>query len=133
MTMRTMRVASAIPMHPRVLERVLDGFVQAVQLLLAEGYHGVPNSPYDAPVEWRPEPKGSEEWCFPHEVLERGWGDCEDMAIWLAAGYRNYGTPCRVVLVKTGRGRWHAVVEFEDGEIEDPSEYLKPKGRRHAV
>lgn len=121
-----MRMTSDIPMHPRLLEAVLDGFVQAAQILIRAGK--CPSTPYDADVTWKLEPKGEEEWCLPTDVMRKGWGDCEDMAIWLAAGYREEENDnARVRLVKTGKTRWHAIVEREDGTREDPSEVLKPR------
>lgn len=129
-----MKMSSDIPVHPRLLEAVLDGFVQAACILIRAGV--VPASPYDVQgITWKLEPKGTEEWCLPTETIKRGWGDCEDLALWLAAGYRADGVDpgARVRLKRTGEKRWHAVVELSDGSYEDPSDVLKPRGVRRAV
>lgn len=55
---------------------------------------------------------------LPH-VLERGFGDCEDLATWRAAEIPD----ARAVPVPVSTG-WHVVVQLPDGSIEDPSAAL---------
>ena len=61
------------------------------------------------------------------EVLRLGWGDCDDLACYLASERRVFdGIRCepRVVLESVrpdGSHFWHVVVVHPDGSIEDPS------------
>jgi bifunctional N-acetylglucosamine-1-phosphate-uridyltransferase/glucosamine-1-phosphate-acetyltransferase GlmU-like protein len=52
-----------------------------------------------------------------------GLSDCEDLAIWTAAGLRETGEDpeAYVRIVRTGRGKLHAMVQRSDGSFEDPS------------
>lgn len=74
-------------------------------------------------VKWRPEPPGDEEFALPGTVLNRKWGDCDDLAPYHAASLRASGldTGARAIVRKSGPNRWHAIVERSDGTIEDPS------------
>lgn len=126
-----MKITSDLPDHVTAIELLLEGFVEVARLLIASG--AVPPFPHMTRVVYRPEPPGEEDWKLPHRVLRDGWGDCEDLAIWTAAGLRETGedTSARVRVVRTGPGKLHAVVELASGEIEDPSYDLHP-GRNRA-
>jgi hypothetical protein len=65
-----------------------------------------------------------ERWQLPSETHALGGGDCEDLASWRCAELRLRGARCRVVTKRTGPTVLHAVVEHEDGTIEDPSRKL---------
>lgn len=65
-----------------------------------------------------------ERWQIPSETTSRGGGDCEDLASWRCAELRNAGEKCRVIVRRSRPGVLHAVVEREDGQIEDPSRRL---------
>jgi hypothetical protein len=73
-------------------------------------------------LRWRPEPPGEESFDPPSTVISRGWGDCDDLAPWLAAELRESGQDpnARAIAVRSGPDTWHAVVESR-GEILDPS------------
>ncbi len=78
---------------------------------------------YEAGVRYtRHDP--SERWQLPSETAARGGGDCEDLASWRCAELRLRGESCRVVVKRTGPRVLHAVVERDDGSIEDPSRRL---------
>jgi hypothetical protein len=119
-------MTSDIPDHAIALEAVLEGFVQCAIILIASG--AVPPFPHDACVRYQQEPTGEEDWALPHKVMAQGWGDCEDLAIWTAAGHRVTGSDpsARVIVVRTGASKLHAVVQRADG-IQDPSYELKGK------
>jgi len=93
----------------------------------------------DGHVRWKPEPfTDGEHFDLAPEVLRRGWGDCDDLAAWLAAQMRHEGEDARAVAIKSGPTRYHAVVEREDGQILDPSRWAgmgqkQPKGVSGAV
>ena len=65
-----------------------------------------------------------ERWQTPSETHARRAGDCEDLASWRCAELRNAGERCRVTVRRSRPGVLHAVVEREDGRIEDPSRRL---------
>jgi hypothetical protein len=86
---------------------------------------------YDAGVRYQREPicltNGvrhiCEEWLTAHEVVARGWGDCDDLAPWLAAILRLEGEHAQAVPRPSAAG-WHIVVRRADGSIADPSARL---------
>jgi hypothetical protein len=116
-----MHVTSNLPDHGAVIEAILEGYVQAAQVVIDAGV--VPSSPRQAGVRYQPETSGSEEWLLPNQVMERGAGDCEDLCIWEAAGLRSTGEDpeARCTLRMTGRTMVHCLVELGDGSLYDPS------------
>lgn len=79
---------------------------------------------YESGIVYRRESPGQEWWENALDVVgvvaDRS-GDCEDLAAYRCAELRHFeGQECRVKIVKTRRA-YHAVVEHEDGRIEDPS------------
>lgn len=121
-----MKITADIPDHATAIELLLEGFVQVASLMIASGC--VPPYPHDANVHYQAEPPGEEDWALPHKVMRLGWGDCEDLAIWTAAGHRVTGEDpeARVIVVRTGANKLHAVVARGDGSVEDPSFDLHP-------
>jgi hypothetical protein len=116
------RITSELPEQAQVLELLLEGFVLVNMLLIDSGV--VPPFPHDVPkLRYQLEPVGEEDWKLAHNVLRDGWGDCEDLAMWVAAGLRWTGEDARarVRIVRIGPGKLHAVVERGSGEMEDPS------------
>lgn len=85
---------------------------------LGAGFPGL----YESGVFYRPE-KATEDWLTVPDVLERGHGDCEDLAAWRAAELRVSGEDpmARAVAYRSGPRLWHAVVERANGTVEDPS------------
>jgi hypothetical protein len=83
-------------------------------------------------VRWQPEPPGAERFDHAAKVLQRGWGDCDDLAPWHAASLRMTGEDpwARAIVVKSGPNRWHALVRRSDRRIDDPS---AEAGMPHAV
>jgi hypothetical protein len=121
-----MKITATLPDHGAIVEAVLEGFVQAAMVMIQTGV--VPPYPDAVPsVRYQDEPSGSEEWLLPNQVIEAGWGDCEDLVIWAAAGDRVTGTDpsSRAMLVKTGKGLLHCVVQHGDGAIEDVALRIK--------
>lgn len=122
-----MQMSANLPDTPIILEAVLEGFVRAAQAEVMAGI--VPPYPDDAGVKYVEESAGSERWKLPHETHEDGQGDCEDLTFWEAGGMRATGEDpgARVMLVKTGPRKLHAVVLRSDGSISDPSARLKAR------
>jgi hypothetical protein len=83
---------------------------------------------YESGVYFKPEQRG-------RDVLDAGWGDCEDLAAWRLAEYRVRGIAARAdlrpggtpeQLRAAGRTRLlHAVVVLADGRVDDPSLRLR--------
>lgn len=121
-----MRVNVAIP-ESHVSEGVLNAALEATtrldESMLAKGE--VPT--FDEGlrhVKWKPEPPGAEHFDHAKKVLERGWGDCDDLAPWEAASLRHTGEdPGAVAVVRrSGPKSWHAIVKRGDGSLHtDPS------------
>lgn len=84
-------------------------------------------------VRWREEPPGEESFDIPSTVLDRGWGDCDDLAPWLAAEMRTsgYDNGASAIAVRTGPDTWHAIVRGSDGAVYDPSRWAGMP--RHSV
>ena len=117
-----MKITSNIPDHARCVEAVLTGFVACARLLIEADL--IPPFPHDVVgVNYRLEAPGEEDWKLPFGVITDGWGDCEDLAIWLCAGLHATGEDpdARCIIVQTGRNKLHCVVQRGDGTIEDPS------------
>lgn len=135
-----MRVQVAIPEN-RIERPVLDAALEAVtrldESLIRNG---------EAPtfrdavhrVRWRPEPPGQEHFDHAAAVLERGHGDCDDLAPWHAASLRVTGEDRGAIATAypSGPNRWHAVVQLSDGRIVDPSKAAgmgQPRGQRPSL
>jgi len=84
---------------------------------------------YQSGVRYVREPPGREHWLRADEVYEDGEGDCEDLATWRAAELRRKGIPAMAIAKRSGRRKFHAIVVFPDGTIEDPSRRLGMKGK----
>ena len=122
-----MRAEIPLPDVPAVIEAALEGLVLADMVIIEAGL--VPPFPHDAGVIYKLEPPGEEVWKLAHDVVADGWGDCEDLAAWNAAGLRFTGEDgdARVVLAKTGVNKLHAVVLRGDGSIDDCCPALTPR------
>lgn len=135
-----MRVQVAIPEH-RIEQPVLDAALEAVTRLnesLLENREAPTFKEAAHRVRWKPEPPGQEHFDHAVAVLERGHGDCDDLAPWHAASLRVTGEDpgARATVYQSGPKRWHAIVERSDGRLEDPSQTAgmpTPRGSRAAV
>jgi len=116
-----MKVTVNLPDHAAAVEALLEGFVRACQVIVEAGL--APLDPTQANVRYQLEPPGEEDWKLPQNVIRDGWGDCEDLAGWRAAGLRITGEDpdARAVVARTGPGKLHCVVMRSDGSIDDPS------------
>lgn len=65
--------------------------------------------------------------------LAKGTGDCKDFAAWRCAELLEQGIDCRPCIqwrIIDGTSRFHALVEYPDGTLEDPSIMLGMKSTR---
>lgn len=120
-----MRVNVAIP-ESHVKKPVLDAALEATtrldESLLSSG--SVPLfARAQKRVRWKPEPPGQEHFDHAGLVMERGHGDCDDLAPWHAASLRVTGEDpgARAVVKRSGPKMWHAIVQRSDGTFDDPS------------
>jgi len=103
----------------------MESLVKCNELWLQ--YHDDVPLLYDAPVHYSPE-IGREEWQDIPHILGAGEGDCEDLACWRIAELRfKVGIKAQPFISwrEIGGGlRYHALVRYPDGRIEDPSRAL---------
>lgn len=114
----------------RALTWLMFGLVKVSEEFL-ECY---PNTPalYDSRVIYKPE-IDTEEWQDIPTTLERGFGDCEDLAIYRCADLRYFEGIHALPYVTwrtTPRGNTilHALVRYPNGLVEDPSRALGMNG-----
>lgn len=123
------------------IKPILEALVMADQLYIRT--HRVPPI-YESGVRYQEEPvnqanlPGSggtyriEEFAAIPAIMERGWGDCDDLAPWRCAELREHGEPAKIRIQwkknpETGQKLYHIVVRRADGRIEDPSLLLGMK------
>ncbi len=139
-----LQVRIHVPPIPEAIEAVAEGLVRLnVALMRFADERGVQLPPlYESGITYRREPRGREWWESAEDVAalaNKRSGDCEDLAAYRAAELRYWdGEMARVVIRRTARGTFHAVVERGDGSIEDPSRILVEKeearsGRKGSV
>ena len=113
--------------YPRPL-RALEAWLEALVLSNVQFLEDQPNFPrlYAAGVVYKPE--GSPEiWRDIPTCARDGWGDCDDLACWLAAELRFHHKRRALVSLRNGGrpGLVHAVViDADTGIMNDPSKVL---------
>lgn len=113
-----MRACLHLPPSIALIEAALQGLVAANKVLIETGV--IPISPLDAGVRYQAEDSGFEDWNIGSRVVSLGHGDCEDLNGWECAGIQLEEDPdAQLIIVRTGRRRFHAVVELSSGEIVD--------------
>lgn len=124
-----MRIRLAIPdrlVTPEALEAALEATSLANAEAIRRGEVPPLTDAIKSGVKWKPEPfLDGEHFDLAHQVLGRRWGDCDDLAPWLAGELRATGQDegARPVVYQSGKNRWHVVVRTSDGEILDPSRW----------
>lgn len=124
-----MRIRLAIPdrlVTPEALEAALEATTLANEQAIRRGEVPPLTEAIEKGVKWKPETfTDGEHFDMSHIVSARGWGDCDDLAPWLAGELRATGEDpgARSVVYKSGPDRWHVVTETSDGEILDPSRW----------
>jgi hypothetical protein len=105
--------------------RALTWLMLGVVALNREWMERYPETPqlYDSAVVYRPE-VDTEEWQDIPTTLQKGWGDCEDLACFRAGQLQAKGVAALpyVTWRRVGeRTIFHALVRWPNGLIEDPS------------
>ena len=121
-----MRVNVAIPDHhvnAPTLDAALEATTRLNESMLAAGEIPSFEKALMHGVRWRPEPPGGEYFDHGGLVMQRGWGDCDDLAPLHAASLRHSGKDpqAKAIVQRKGPSLWHAVVRRGDGTIDDPS------------
>jgi len=115
-------ISIQVPASRALLSALLRGLV-AANLVILKRNPGMPPL-YESGVRYVPEPKGQEKWLTYDKVLRAGKADCEDLAAARSAQLIRQGIMAWPLVIRTGRKRFHAVVRWPDGRIEDPSKIL---------
>jgi hypothetical protein len=126
---------------PEVLDAALEVTTRLNDRLVREKTAPPFGAALDAgKVKWKPEPPGAEHFDHAGIVMKRGWGDCDDLAPWMAGSLRASGedTGAQAIVYQSAPKRWHAIVQKSDGTLLDPSKMAgmgngKPKGQLPAV
>jgi hypothetical protein len=100
-------------------------FLHALAAVNLDWLREHPTTPklYEAGVRYQPE-WGTEEWQDIPTTIERGYGDCEDLASWRIAELLFHGVKAGPFIRFRRDGQWlryHVMVKYENGQIEDPS------------
>lgn len=132
-----MRVRLALPskvVQPDVLNAILEATTLANAKLLQNGEAPTVREAIRDGLRWKPEDfADGEHFDLAPVAAARGWGDCDDLAPWLAAEMRLRGDPGAAAVVRrSGPKRWHVVVRDGAGVIHDPSKWAGMKGKAGA-
>lgn len=102
---------------------MLEATTRANQALIANGEAPLIQDAIKDGLRWKPENFGDgEHFDLSTEAAVRGWGDCDDLAPWLAGQLRLQGDAgARAFTKQSGPGRYHALVMTGSGEVIDPS------------
>lgn len=129
-----MRIQVTIPGEPNeeTLGIALEAATRLAQHDLALGQIPPIEDAIKGGIRWQEEPPGQESFDKPSTVLARGWGDCDDLAPWLAAEMRetDFDPGASAIAIPSGHNTWHAIVQGSDGEEYDPSEWA---GMSHSI
>ena len=131
-----MRIRLAIPdriLDADTLNALLEATTRAGVRQLARGEAPDVRAAIKQGLRWKPERfVDGEHFDLPLEANKRGWGDCDDLAPWLAASLRQSGEDPRAVpfAVRSGPTRWHIKVRKGNGAVLDPSRWA---GMSHTV
>lgn len=121
-----MRLRIAVPeqhVEPTVINAALEAVTRLDEHMIRAGE--VPSWPdaVASGVRWRPEPPGDEHFDNAKTVIDRKWGDCDDVAPYKAAWLRATGEDpgATAIVVPSGPDTFHALVKRSAGELDDPS------------
>lgn len=123
-----MRLAPVLHLgSAREIDAALEGLVAQNVAQRRAGL--VPSLAASKHVVYRRETPGHENWQSAVETHRRGYGDCEDLACWVAADLRVRGIAnAKAVTIQTGPHLRHCIVSV-NGKVFDPSKARGMKGR----
>lgn len=110
-----------VPTSAKFYEVAIEGLVRINEVLMMQ--HQYP-ALYTAGVHYQRESRDI--WRNAMEIVQSGWGDCEDLAAYRVAELRVTGEDPRasILVYKSGAHKYHTVVRHGDNSIEDPSTIL---------
>lgn len=128
-----MRIRLAIPdsiVDVDILDAALEATTLANMRLLASGQAPPIEEAITSGLRWKPENFGDgEHFDLAPTAHKRGWGDCDDLAPWLAAQKRLQGDHgARAFARRSGANKFHALVKDGEGRIIDPSRWAGMNG-----
>lgn len=132
----SLHVRIECPPLPEAIEALAEGLVRLNVALMRHADERGIQAPYlyDTNIRYRKERPGQEWWETSDDIIglvNKRSGDCEDLSAYHAAWLRYFnGEMARVVIIRNPSGSFHAVVEREDGSIDDPSRVLVEKEAR---
>lgn len=121
-----MRIRLAIPdnvIDGPTIDAALEAVTRGNEALAARGMLPDMGTALANGLKWKPEPWLGERFDLAPDAAARGWGDCDDLAPWLAAQLRAAGEQARAFARRSGKNKWHVQVERGDGQILDPSSW----------
>jgi hypothetical protein len=121
-----MHVEFDCPDHAAIIERLLDGFISAGELLIRAGAVGPPE------LEMVLQDDDVASWQLPTQSAEKKTGDCEDLVIWWAAWLRATGKHphARARIKNTGPMQVHCCLDLGNGKVVDVyAEHLQAQER----
>lgn len=112
-------------------EKALAKLDELMRLSVEQRLAGRVPALYSTGIRYKREPRGIDQWLTAEETYAHGMGDCEDLAVWLAADHIVAGDPSACVVIKPVRpGLDHALVMTGDGKVlRDPSRILGMLGK----
>lgn len=121
-----MRINVAVPeehISAPILDAALEANTRVNESLIRSGVVPKFRDAVRGGVRWKPEPPGAEHFDHALTVIERDWGDCDDLAPYRAAELRVTGEDRGAIarVKKSGPKTWHAYVERSNAPDEDPS------------
>jgi len=124
-----MRVLVCLAQPGDRLSKSFQLLLNAAMQCAAEAVRGGRNLPplYKSEVKYQAEPwagQGVEEFADPWTVLERGWGDCDDLVIYRGAELIANGYPCHARIIRNSKlNKYHTQLRRDFGNpqcVEDP-------------
>lgn len=112
-----------VPISSDASVQALLDTLTAINVVFLKSHGDIPPL-YSSRVRYKRERPGREEWLTIPIVIQRGFGDCEDLACWRAAELRCQGIEARAVAYHSAPHVRHIVVLLPSGETEDPSREL---------
>jgi hypothetical protein len=87
---------------------------------------------YSSGIRFQPEPNVGqyEDWKTPHQTLEDGWGDCDELVLYRLAELRSRGERATVVVMRRrGTRKFHVLIRRANRQLEDPSLEVQKQAR----
>jgi len=118
---RTISIGFAVPWDDAGIRVACAALTTINRIYLRQ--HPTTPALYRAGVVYKRQP-GPERFSWIPIVMQRGNGDCDQLACWRAAELQERGIKARAVPKRIGPNLIHILVQYPDGHKEDPSKVL---------